>query len=458
MRVRLIQLTQKPKINSQLLEKHIVLGVCGSIAAYKAVELCRLLVDLGAHVSPVLTEEALHFVGAATFSALASESAHISPAQVALFDAIDPIPHTHLANDADLILIAPATANLIGRLANGIVDDLLTNVLLASTAKVVICPAMHSQMWEHPAVRENIKMLISRGVYVVEPEFGRLAGGDVGIGRLAGPERILEVLNTVIEAGAVNHKSNPKSGETMRDLEGVSVLVTAGGTREPIDPVRFISNRSSGKQGHALAEEALSRGGKVCLVTTSNLPVSFGIKAIHVETAKEMQEEVFSHADESDIVIMAAAVADFSPKNPSQDKISRSEFSESNTPLILELQPTVDILKTLVDRREAAKSAQADKVAEVVNIANHKPKVIVGFALQTSDALNQAIKKIQKKGVDIMVVNDLTTPGAGFDYDTNEVTILKSDGSSFHVPLCDKRQIAKAVFDSIAPKSLFAEK
>src|SRR4051795_12367892 len=245
--------------------RRIVLGVSGGIAAYKAIDVCRRLVDAGAHVIPVLTEGALHFVGRTTFDALGSERAWPS-----LWDEPHPIPHTHLGQTADLVLVAPATARLLGLYAGGISDDLLTNVLLATRAPVAVCPAMHTEMWEHPAVQDNLRLLRARGVHVVEPEVGRLAGGDVGAGRLAEPSTIVAAVQRVL--------AEP-------DLAGLHVLVTAGGTREPIDAVRFISNRSSGKQGHALAEVAARRGAKVTLVTTTDRSVTPGVEIVSVQTA-----------------------------------------------------------------------------------------------------------------------------------------------------------------------------
>src|SRR5207302_4123882 len=238
--------------------RRVVLGVTGGIAAYKAVELCRRLVDAGCHVIPVLSEDATRFVGEVTFSALASERVRTS-----LWEDSDPIPHTRLGQTADLVLVAPATARLIGRYAHGLADDLLSATLLATRAQVVLAPAMHTEMWEHPAVQDNLAILRRRGVRVVEPDVGRLAGGDVGAGRLAEPETVLAAVAEALAGDA-------------GDMNGLRVLVSAGGTREPIDPVRFIGNRSSGKQGHALATEAARRGARVTLVTTAALPVGPG--------------------------------------------------------------------------------------------------------------------------------------------------------------------------------------
>src|SRR5262245_26466796 len=270
--------------------RRIVLGVSGGIAAYKAVEVCRRLVDAGAHVIPVLTEGALHFVGRTTFDALASERAHVS-----LWDDPHPIPHTHIGQNADLVVVAPATARMLGLYAAGISDDLLTNVLLATRAPVLVAPAMHTEMWEHAAVQDNLTTLRRRGVLVVDPEVGRLAGGDLGAGRLAEPATIVAAAEAALAP---------------QDLAGLKVLVTAGGTREPIDPVRYVSNRSSGKQGHALADEAASRGAQVTLVTTVRRPVATGVEVVPVETAAEMADAVLGRSDGCDVVVMAAAVAD----------------------------------------------------------------------------------------------------------------------------------------------------
>ena len=385
----------------------IVLGVSGGIAAYKAVELCRQLVDAGAHVSPVLTEDALRFVGALTFSALASE-----PARTSLWDGPDPIPHTRLGQNADLVVIAPATARVIGKYAAGISDDLLTATLLATRAPVVVCPAMHTEMWEHPAVQDNLTTLRARGVHVVDPEAGRLAGGDEGTGRLAEPAKIVAAIEAVLGPG---------------DLDGVHVLVTAGGTREPIDPVRFIGNRSSGKQGHALADEAAARGALVTLVTTSDRAATAGIDVRRVETAAEMETAVLDVAADADVVIMAAAVADFRPKASAAQKIKKAE----GVPEVL-LEPTTDILAELGRRKAPG-------------------QVLVGFAAETDDVRAQAADKLRRKHLDLIVANDVTAPGVGFSHDTNAVVVLGADGLEHNVGLRDKRGVAREVLDVVVP-------
>jgi len=386
--------------------RRIVLGVAGGIAAYKAVEVCRRLVDGGAHVVPVLTRGARRFVGETTFSALASERARTS-----LFDDPDPIPHTRLGQSADLVLVAPATARVIGTYAAGISNDLLTATLLATEAPVVVCPAMHAEMWRHPAVQDNIATLRRRGVHVVEPEEGRLAGGDVGQGRLAEPATIVAAVESVLARG--------------RDMAGLHVLVTAGGTREPIDPVRFIGNRSSGKQGHALAAEAAARGAKVTLVTTAALPVPPGADVVRVETAAEMDEAVRAVAPAADVIVMAAAVADFRPAAAATTKIKK----DKGVPEIV-LEPTVDILAGL------GRTKRPDQT-------------LVGFAAETEQLRQNAASKLVAKGADLIVANDVTAPGAGFEHDTNHVVILNADGTEREVPLADKRAVARAVFDAV---------
>jgi phosphopantothenoylcysteine decarboxylase/phosphopantothenate--cysteine ligase len=392
---------------SALAGRRIVLGVCGGIAAYKAVEVCRRLVDDGAHVVPVMTESATRFVGQVTLSALASE-----PVRTSLWDDGDPIPHTRLGQSADLVLVAPATARLLAALTTGYSHDLLTNTLLATRAPVVVCPAMHTEMWEHPAVRDNVDTLRSRGVVVVEPESGRLAGGDVGAGRLADPEAIVSAVERVLGPGA-------------RDLAGLRVLVTAGGTREPIDPVRFLGNRSSGRQGHALADEAAARGAEVTIITTTSLPVRPGVHVVSVATADEMHRAVGEHASSSDVVVMAAAVADFTAVSPASTKLKKAD----GVPLV-ELRPTVDILAELGRTR-------------------HEGQTVVGFAAETDDVEQHARSKLESKGADLLVVNDVSAAGVGFEHETNEVRILDRSGCVRHVPLTTKSKVAAAVLDAV---------
>jgi phosphopantothenoylcysteine decarboxylase/phosphopantothenate--cysteine ligase len=407
-------MTEEPHA-SESPRPRIVLGVCGGIAAYKAVEVCRLLVDAGAHVIPVLTSEATRFVGAVTFSALASE-----PAQTSLWDEDTPIPHTRLGQSADLIVVVPATAHLMARYAAGLSDDLLSATLLATRAPVLLCPAMHTEMWEHPSVRENLATLERRGVGIVPPAVGRLAGGDSGEGRLADPGVIASRALALVGLG---------DGGADRDLSGLHVVVSAGGTREALDPVRYLTNRSSGKQGNALAEAAARRGAKVTLVTASGLTLSPDVQAavtrIDVESAADMEAALTRACPGADVVIMAAAVADFRPKVAADHKLSK----EDGLPELV-LEPTPDILTGLVSRRALG-------------------QVLVGFAAETDDVAERGRRKLLRKGVDLLVVNDVSASGTGFDHDTNAVSILEADGSSTEIPLTSKYAVANAVLDSV---------
>ncbi len=386
--------------------RRVVLGVSGGIAAYKAVEVCRRLCDLGAYVSPVLTRDAQRFVGAVTFSALASE-----PARTSLFDAPEPIPHTHLGRAADAVVVAPATAKVLGNYAAGISDDLLTATLLATRAPVVVCPAMHTEMWEHPAVQANVATLRSRGVRVVEPESGRLAGGDEGAGRLADPGSIVEAVEAVLAEG--------------RDLAGVRVLVTAGGTREPIDPVRFVGNRSSGRMGHAVAEVAHRRGAAVTLVTTAAIPAPEGVERVQVESAQEMHDAVEARFESCDVVVMAAAVADFRPKAESEQKLKKHQGVPE-----LVLEPTPDILGAV----GSAKTHQ----------------YVVGFAAETERLVERAAEKMAAKGVDLMVANDVSASDAGFDTENNRATLLEPGGDEHELALMSKQDLAGEILDRVA--------
>lgn len=389
-------------------DRRVVLGVSGGIAAYKSVELCRRLVDAGAHVSCIMTADAHRFIGPVTLSALSSEPVHTS-----LWDDASPIPHTRLGQTADLIVVAPATARVISAYATGSSEDLLTATLIATRAPVVVCPAMHTEMWEHPAVQDNIETLRRRGVVIVEPESGRLAGGDVGAGRLASTDNIVAALAQALPA------SKPGS------LSGSTVLVTAGGTREPIDAVRVIANRSSGRQGHAIAEEALHRGARVILVTTADLAVAAGIEVVRVETAQQMLDAVMPLAPSCDVVVMTAAVADFRPVLLSDRKVKKTD----GVPQIV-LEPTLDILASL---------------------GQHKPagQCLVGFAAETDDLVDNARDKLKRKNLDLVVANDVSAPGVGFGHQTNAVTIVSRDGTTLDVPLSDKHAIARAVLDSV---------
>ena len=383
----------------------VVLGVTGGIAAYKAVEVSRRLVDAGAHVVPVLTEGAEHFIGRTTFDALASEKV-----QSSLWDEASPIPHTLLGQSADLIVVAPATARLLSDYRTGRSADLLTTTLIATAAPVLLAPAMHTEMWEHPAVQENLSVLGDRGVHIVPAEAGRLAGGDIGFGRLAAPRTIVAHGERVLSSG---------------DLAGRHVVITAGGTSEPIDAVRVISNRSTGKQGYALAEAAWARGADVTLISTVDREAPVGVHVVSVETAEEMQQAVMEVSN-ADVIVMAAAVADFRPIDPAEHKLKKEG---GDVPQIT-LEKTHDFL---------------------VELGENKPggQVLVGFAAETENLIDNAKSKLTRKKLDLIVANDVSAPNAGFAHDTNKVTILVGDGSHIEVPLDTKRVVADAIFDAV---------
>ena len=390
---------------------HIVLGVAGGIAAYKAVEVLRRLRDAGYHVAPILTPDATRFVGTLTFSALASE-----PARVGLYDDPElPIPHTALGQSADLIVVAPATAHLIARYAAGLADDLLTATLMASASPVLLCPAMHTEMWEQPVVQENLATLRRRGVLVLEPERGHLAGGDEGAGRLAEPATIVSLIERIV-AGYRG------------PLTGRRVLVTAGGTREPIDPVRVITNRSSGRQGYAIAEVAARLGAAVTLVTTTDRTLAIDvvgrIDVVEVVTAAELREQALNLAKDMDVIVMAAAVADFTV-DPAPNKLKKLAG-----PPKLALVATPDILVELVANRRDG-------------------QVIVGFAAESTDVIANAQAKFERKGVDVLVVNDVMTPGAGFESPTNEVRLLLRDHEPVAVSMRTKEDVALEVLTRV---------
>ncbi len=382
--------------------RRVVLGVSGGVAAYKAAYLARRLTERGADVRVVTTESAREFIGDQTFAAITGH-----PVIGHLFGTSSSVsPHTELGRWADVIVVAPATAATLARLAHGLSEDALTATVLASRAPLVVAPAMHTEMWEHPATRRNVELLQGDGVVVVPPGEGPLAGGDVGVGRMAEPEEIVAAVERTVGEGP---------------LHGISVLVTAGGTREPIDPVRFLGNRSSGKMGHAIAEEGLRRGADVTLVTTSALPSSPGLTRIQVETAAEMEQAV--ERTEPDVAILAAAVADFRPVTAAPEKIART----AEAPRI-ELEPTPDILAGVVARRP-------------------RP-LVVGFAAETG-SLERAVHKAKTKGVDLLVANDVTEEGAGFAVDTNRVTIIWPDGRTDPWPLMPKSAVAARLLDLV---------
>jgi phosphopantothenoylcysteine decarboxylase/phosphopantothenate--cysteine ligase len=379
--------------------RQIVLGITGGIAAYKAAYLARRLVERGAEVRVVMTRSAAKFVGAQTLAAITGTQPVVD-----LFGDEDVSPHTTLARWADTIVIAPATAATISRLATGLSEDPVSATVLASTAPVIVAPAMHTEMWEHAATRRNIATLVEDGYTIVGPDTGALAGGDVGPGRLVDPDVIVESL--LIGDGP---------------LTGKKVLVTAGGTREPVDPVRFIGNRSSGKMGNAIALAAARRGADVTLVTTAPAPRHPQIEPIAVETAQEMADAAWKAAEDADIAFMAAAVADFTPENPASAKLRRAEGPPEIT-----LVASPNVLGGI--------AAMADR------------PFLVGFAAETG-SFDSAVEKAKSYGVDLLVGNDVTAIGSEFGGDTNEVVLILPDGTTEPWQLMTKDEVADRLID-----------
>ena len=393
---------------SRLKGRRIVLGVTGSISAYKAAEVVRGLVQEQADVRVVMTREALAFVGAVTFSALTAR-----PVAVEQFPETGQAgeEHVDLAAWADAVAIAPATANIIGKMANGLGDDLLSTVMLACEAPCCLAPAMNFRMWRNEAVQSNLERLRSRGVHVVEPEYGPLANGEMGEGRLAAPEHIVE---------AVAILADPD-----QDLTGCNVLVSAGPTEEDIDPVRCVTNRSSGKMGFAVARAAARRGASVTLVSgPASLQDPYGVTVERVRSAGEMREAVLRHREGQHAVIMAAAVADYRPGLPARRKLKKAEAH-----LTLEMTRTADILK---------------------EVAADRPPVLIGFAAETHDGLDFARRKRADKDLDLVVFNDITAEGAGFGTDTNIVTLIHRDGREESLPVQSKSSVADRIMDEVA--------
>lgn len=383
--------------------RQIVLGVSGGIAAYKAAYLCRRLIEHGAVVRVVMTRSACQFVGPATFAAITGSHPVID-----LFDDDDVSPHTTLARWADAVVVAPATASTIAKIASGDSSNALIATVVATTSPVLVAPAMHTEMWDHPATRRNMDTLVEFGYLIIGPDSGDLAGGDVGVGRLSDPDVI---------AQATADAFGP------RDMDGMTILVTAGGTREPIDPVRYIGNRSSGKMGNALAMAAAERGASVVLVTSAPPPAHPSIEAIEVETSAEMSEAVWGIGGGVDVAIMAAAVADFRPASPGSDKLRRADG-----PPLIEFEATPDVLMGVRERSLAS--------------------ILVGFAAETG-SLSDVVDKAARKGVDLLVANDVARAGSGFGSDTNEVTLIRADGSSSSLPLMPKTEVADAILDAV---------
>ncbi|HEX5569134.1 MAG TPA: bifunctional phosphopantothenoylcysteine decarboxylase/phosphopantothenate--cysteine ligase CoaBC [Streptomyces sp.] len=393
----------------------VVLGVSGGIAAYKACELLRRLTESGHDVRVVPTASALRFVGEATWSALSG-----NPVATEVWEDVHEVPHVRIGQAADLVVVAPATADTLARAAHGLADDLLTNTLLTARCPVVFAPAMHTEMWEHPATQENVAVLRRRGAVVIEPAVGRLTGADTGKGRLPEPGEIFDVCRRVLARG-------PRARE--QDLSGRHVVISAGGTREPLDPVRFLGNRSSGRQGYALARTAVARGARVTLVAANSaLPDPAGADVVRVGTAAQMREAVRKAAVDADAVVMAAAVADFRPARYAQGKIKKRDGQEPG-PIALVRNP--DILAEL----------SADR--------SRPGQVVVGFAAETDDALANGRAKLARKGCDLIVVNEVGEHKT-FGAEESEAVILGTDGSQTPVPHGPKDVLADTVWDKVA--------
>ena len=396
-----------------------MLGVSGGIAAYKACELLRRFTESGHDVTVVPTVAALEFVGAPTWAALSGK-----PVSSEVWTDVHAVPHVQIGQRADLVVVAPATADLLAKAAHGLADDLLTNTLLTARCPVVFAPAMHTEMWEHPATVANVATLRARGAIVIEPAEGRLTGTDTGKGRLPDPSEIFDLAVDVLDRGVVDP-----------DLAGRHVVVSAGGTREYLDPVRFLGNRSSGLQGYALARAAAARGAEVTLIAANvALLDPAGVKVIAVETTAQLHDAVVSAAASADAVVMAAAPADFRPTSLSADKIKKAEDGSSP---VIELEQNPDILK---------------------EISQHRPRegsVIVGFAAETGDATGSVLElgraKLARKGCDLLVVNDVTG-GVVFGSPDNEAVILGADGGSVDVPHGTKRALAHVIWDEVAER------
>ncbi len=391
---------------------NVVLGVTGGIACYKAVDLCSKLVQAGAVVDVIMTEAATKFVTPLSFQTLTKR-----PVSLDMFQLLrdTDMAHISLSQKADVLVIAPATANTIAKLVYGLADNLLTSTVLATTAPLVIAPAMDTDMWDNPVTRQNVETLRQRGACIVGPGHGRLASGRIGVGRLVGTEEILAAIRQTLGREGV--------------LAGHRVTITAGGTQEPLDPVRHLSNRSSGRMGYALAEAARDAGARVTLISAPTcLPAVYGTEMVSVRTAAEMHEAVMARRLETDILIMAAAVADYRPARVAQQKIKKG-----SGPMMLELERTVDILADVANAR-----------------TNGMPGLVVGFAAETEDLLANAREKMVRKKLDLMVANDVAATDSGFEVETNRVTLLTPDGHMDPLPLMSKYQVAEQVVQRIA--------
>ncbi|WP_345204769.1 bifunctional phosphopantothenoylcysteine decarboxylase/phosphopantothenate--cysteine ligase CoaBC [Streptomyces lavendulae] len=393
----------------------VVLGVSGGIAAYKACELLRRLTESGHDVRVVPTAASLNFVGEATWSALSG-----NPASTEVWESVHEVPHVRIGQGADLVVVAPATADMLAKAAHGLADDLLTNTLLTARCPVVFAPAMHTEMWEHPATQENVATLRRRGAVVIEPAVGRLTGKDTGKGRLPDPEEIYEVCRRVLARGTAGP-----------DLVGRHVVISAGGTREPLDPVRFLGNRSSGKQGYALARTAAARGARVTLVAANTaLADPAGVDLVRVGTALQLREAVLKAAADADAVVMAAAVADFRPARYADGKIKKKDGQDPE-PVALVRNP--------------------DVLAEISADRAREGQVVVGFAAETDEVLANGRAKLRRKGCDLLVVNEVGESKT-FGSEENEAVVLASDGAETPVPHGPKEVLADVIWDQVVAR------
>ncbi|MBA1837007.1 bifunctional phosphopantothenoylcysteine decarboxylase/phosphopantothenate--cysteine ligase CoaBC [Corynebacterium sp. zg912] len=394
----------------------VVVGVSGGIAAYKACHLVREFKERGDDVRVIPTENALNFVGAATFEALSG-----NPVDTGVFSRVDEVQHVRLGQEADLVVVAPATADFLARVAAGRADDLLTSTILVATCPVVLAPAMHTEMWRNPATQANVATLRKRGITVLEPAHGRLTGKDTGPGRLPEPQVIAELARTVLRTGAF-----------LPTLAGTRVVISAGGTRESIDPVRFIGNHSSGKQGFALGDVAAQRGASVTIVAgaTDELEAPSGAEIVRVRTTRDMQREMMERAPEADVVVMAAAVADFRPAAESDTKLKKGKSDDALATLRLTENP--DILKSLVEMREDGASRA----------------VIIGFAAETDHELENGRAKLARKGADMLMLNSVAGGGV-FGQARNRGWLLSADGGVEEIPDGTKHEVAVRIWDAV---------
>ena len=395
---------------------HVVVGVSGGIAAYKACHVVRDFKEQGADVRVIPTENALRFVGAATFEALSG-----NPVETGVFSRVDEVQHVRLGQEADLVVVAPATADFLARVAAGRADDLLTTTILVATCPVVLAPAMHTEMWLNPATQANVETLRNRGITVLEPAHGRLTGKDTGPGRLPEPQVIAELARTVQSTAAF-----------APTLAGKRVLISAGGTQENVDPVRFIGNRSSGRQGYALGDIAAQRGAQVTIVAgaTDQLEPPSGAEIVRVRSTRDMRDAMAERAPGSDVIVMAAAVADFRPETEADTKLKKGQADEALS--VIQLTENPDILKTLVQMRDAGQTRAT----------------VIGFAAETDNELDYGREKLKRKGADMLMVNSVAGGGV-FGQSRNRGWLLSADGGQEEIPDGTKHEVAVRIWDAV---------